>query len=509
MSPLRSISSLGLLLFVVAARALSQDEYSKPISWSFELPASTTVVPFSRPLDTAADSGITRADPLKQSISDNVGSFLNSNEIHLDAAGQQHPSQPAAPYLKPWPPIKWPVRPSANEQRVTFADGLNTTMPWSANSSNSDWSSRITPSATDAAAENYLYIGQQVGSGQPDQVAIAPTDLNFSNHLASPSQPHGNAINAHALNYLSLLTKPTHHLDPSNPLDWTRFGELAQRTALPPVQFLRPPDHKQPGWQKTQFSGKKQAGPAAKSAWFKPFAPKRRSYETISELNQYSPRTAATSVYFDDSLEAINRPRDPMEQASGDGQLKTNKDYLSASYASLPVIYETGAPMAIERKNSKLEAQDDQLNSLIDSFASGSKYSQISASMPTFYGHASYPALHHMPVHTTHRKGLEKSLGVSILVGIGAALISFLIISNLFLSVPLFAMTLMQLLNGSPMLMPNNNNNNGNNQVPNNNNNPIPNNNNNPSTNGRKRRHIQDIEFEERIQKVLSDSSRY
>lgn len=502
----------NLLIVALSTQAISQEDYPRPTSWSYELPSSSTVAPFSRPLDVSIpNSGQTRSEATKQQSTtmDNFNDALPDMGQHQTVA---QVSAATAPYLKPWPQISWSLHQPGNDNqgRVTFSDGLNTTMPWLTNQSTSDWSSRLIPSSVDSTVDNHPSISQQqLVSNQPEfQASGSPAEINsFPNQ--PPSQFHNQVVNKHALNYLSLLAKPTITGDPVEPVDWTRFAatnEVAQHVAIPikGSHLLNRLD-KQPVVQKMQNSHhtNKQTNTPGNSAWFKTFSPKRRSYDTISEVNQYSPRMAATSVYFDDSLETLAGRKD-LDQINMDGQFKTNKDYLSTSYASLPVIYETAPMAAIERKNLKLERNhDEQLGSLIDSLASGSKYSMTAAAMPSYYA-TGYPAIHHLP-HATHRKGLEKSLGVSILVGVGAALISFLIISNLFLSVPLFAMTLMQLLNGSPMLMPTNNNN-GNNQVPNNNN-QTPNG--QTANNGRKRRNIQDIELEGRIQKALSDSGRY
>lgn len=61
-----------------------------------------------------------------------------------------------------------------------------------------------------------------------------------------------------------------------------------------------------------------------------------------------------------------------------------------------------------------------------------------------------------------HQRKSEKSLAVPILVGIASALVSFLILTNVFLALPLLAMAFMQFFNrDQQMIIPPNNNNNG------------------------------------------------
>lgn len=82
---------------------------------------------------------------------------------------------------------------------------------------------------------------------------------------------------------------------------------------------------------------------------------------------------------------------------------------------------------------------------------------------PLIYSYHGHPYMaHHKQVSTRS----EKALLTPVLIGVAAALISFLIISNLFLTLPLFAMTLWQLLNGSGMMMMPNGNGNNNNNMP-------------------------------------------
>lgn len=163
-------------------------------------------------------------------------------------------------------------------------------------------------------------------------------------------------------------------------------------------------------------------------------------------------------------------------------------------------------PRTIQDRRSKdMEEDSQQLDNLLnpswpgvgqygaDNMMTGSKLHHVSYQMhPGYYA----PAYSQMMSHK--RFGVEKSLTVPILVGIGAALISFLIISNLFLTIPLFAMTLLQLLDGGMMVMPNNNNQNS---IPSssNNNSPF----NQLPSGKRRKREVQVTEPEIRLQKAI------
>lgn len=102
----------------------------------------------------------------------------------------------------------------------------------------------------------------------------------------------------------------------------------------------------------------------------------------------------------------------------------------------------------------------------------------------------------------------EKSLKKPIIVGIVAGLISFLVISNVFLAIPLLAMTLLQLFNNQMLIPPNSNNNNGYRQPNNNNNN---NNNQSAATFYRRdKRYVRDHEFtyEDLVHRALDEVHR-
>jgi len=129
---------------------------------------------------------------------------------------------------------------------------------------------------------------------------------------------------------------------------------------------------------------------------------------------------------------------------------------------------------------TKLGSSFQSPSALEGSSLFGNKYVRSSTGMAPIYVATTYPSGHYnhgqhhiktiafaKPRHAGHEKGLI----TPVLVGIGAALISFLIISNLFLSIPLLAMTLFSFFNGNMMMMamPNgmgNNNNAGPNNQP-------------------------------------------
>lgn len=131
---------------------------------------------------------------------------------------------------------------------------------------------------------------------------------------------------------------------------------------------------------------------------------------------------------------------------------------------------------------------------------------------PSFRHHSTMPAIYvtsAYPLGSPSHKSLARhahdksSLIHPILVGVLAALVSFLILSNLFLSIPLLAMTLFQLFNGAStmmMMLPNGNQN----MMPSNNNqqNPSAPTNNQPMTNGRRRRR-RDLWPDEREEAIL------
>lgn len=250
---------------------------------------------------------------------------------------------------------------------------------------------------------------------------------------------------------------------------------------------------------------------STKSPWFKSFATKRRSYEQPSN-EQQSNMPRIESVSFDDTVEVPRLSKE--HQHVGNTNSRGIKEYLT-SYTNLPLFIDTTPTM--EKKNMKGSSsmgEEDYIGSHSDGmFAVAGK--TPSYGLSHYYPAYPYSHGHHI---VAPRKGLEKSLGLSILVGIGAALISFLIISNLFLSVPLFAMTLLQLLQGNNvfpnnmmpsnnMMPPNNNmmppNNNNNQNTPPNNQNQ---NGNGQSTNGRKRRDVYDVNLEKRVRKAIGIS---
>lgn len=222
-------------------------------------------------------------------------------------------------------------------------------------------------------------------------------------------------------------------------------------------------------------------------AWLKPFSSKRRSYDPLI-MNDGA---QISKVKFDDG----NDFEPSLQQKSFN-----NKDY----YTNIPSqIFYDSSPS----QTSQSIIERDNINSIVDNLIASSRYSGVTHHnpMPIYYSAGFYPTGHKYSFSS--RKGLEKSIGYPVLIGIGAALISFLVLSNLFLTIPLLAMTLMQFLNGNNMIMPYNNNNNNNNPTPNN-----PNNGNNGQTtvNGRKKRDLRHIELEQKIHSAIEEmATRY
>ena len=168
---------------------------------------------------------------------------------------------------------------------------------------------------------------------------------------------------------------------------------------------------------------------------------------------------------------------DPFVRAKlgGGPQSELAQDDNLASYSSLPLVLSAG-----EARRSKAADDDDNL------LAAGHHQ------MPVYLNSYPLKAVHIAPRH-------EKSMTKPILVGVAAALISFLIISNLFLSIPLLAMTLLSFFNGNLMMLPNNMNNMNNMMPPNQNNNPNSNGSNQSSNGRRRRRRALDSDLEQKI----------
>lgn len=103
--------------------------------------------------------------------------------------------------------------------------------------------------------------------------------------------------------------------------------------------------------------------------------------------------------------------------------------------------------------------QDDYYPAASQMLGSGTKF--VSSTVPLYMAASGYYSPHKLTLSAAPRHHRDKALLSPVLIGIGAALISFLIISNLFLSIPLLAMTLFSFFNGNMMmLLPNNHNNN-------------------------------------------------
>lgn len=155
-------------------------------------------------------------------------------------------------------------------------------------------------------------------------------------------------------------------------------------------------------------------------------------------------------VHFDEPLDqpAANFEDKELDQ-SGNSH---GRDFVTLWYDS-PQTNLISEPR-IAKQTTAHDTQPPVAASMVDNLFSSSKYS--AHHMPAIY---SIP----VPIADTSHKmisrkgGLDKSIMVSILVGIGAGLLSFLLISNLFLSIPLLAMTLLQFYNSQNMIMPNNN----------------------------------------------------
>lgn len=233
-------------------------------------------------------------------------------------------------------------------------------------------------------------------------------------------------------------------------------------------------------------ASKQQQQPAKQTAranlWFRrQNAPKRRSFEP----QQSAPYLTRLSP-VEDAAELMSR-------SYSDHDLGLSKDAQS-SFASLPLLYESSPTVEVKSIKPLFE---DASQASADNLVAASKYSAVQHTPTVHAIYATYPAA--FASHKVKsRKGLEKSLGIPVLVGIGAGLLSFLIVSNLFLSIPLLAVTLMNFLNGNNMFAPNQNQNPAqpasNNQT--------------PTTNqlGRKRRDLSSqFPFEANIQRAIEN----
>lgn len=442
--PLAALISLLSIVSLTQVFASQMSKQSKPINWSVEYSPTSTSTPINHQTDNER----------RQFDSD----MTLSQDSLFDPQRDSPQAQPKS--------VGWSgISEVPNEQQVAekqFAETMKQLMSiqLAGTNSSSQWSKTRELENDQRTQTLNNNLDQQIYSIEPpmlvNSMTRAPVDQLGPNH-GLPNYITRGVVNRPP----AVLVDPFWNALSKDLVQ--RLGVLKEGQLLNPIDFqtFKPPSSKQ----------------ASKLPWFKTLGTKRRSFESIND-NQIVPRT--TNVNFDDNIE-MSRFRD-LDQSNG----KT-KDYL-ASYSSMPYVYDIAPSM--ERKNIK-HSDEDHVNSLDNYIATGSK--SIGHSMPSFY--TAYPAYN---AHVAPRKGLEKSLGIPILVGVGAALISFLIISNLFLSVPLFAMTLLQLLNGNSLLPNNNSNNNGNN--PNN----TPNNQNGQTTNGRKRRDLHELELEHRIQRAIS-----
>lgn len=208
---------------------------------------------------------------------------------------------------------------------------------------------------------------------------------------------------------------------------------------------------------------------------------KRRSYEPLIDIDSTRP----SPINFDDSLETTKLSDLDNRLAPG------RREYLASLANQLPPTHESPSYLL---KNAKLNGDytREAVTPLIDNLFAGSKFSYPTYNQPAHYLYH-YPASYSLHPHKFGgRKSLEKSLGLPILIGVGAGLISFLIISNLFLSIPLFAMTMMQLNGNNGIVIP-----------PSNNNNSQPPNTPNALAIGRKKRDISKTYFEDALLEAL------
>lgn len=119
--------------------------------------------------------------------------------------------------------------------------------------------------------------------------------------------------------------------------------------------------------------------------------------------------------------------------------------------------------------------------------------------MPTYY--ATYPAYFGHKVAFAARKS-EKSIATPIAIGVGSALLSFLILSNVFLALPLIAIAFTQIFNSNNLIIPPYN-------QPNIPYNPSNNNNGNNGQNlslGRRKRQIYAFDFEPTLYRALNSN---
>lgn len=236
------------------------------------------------------------------------------------------------------------------------------------------------------------------------------------------------------------------------------------------------------------------ASPPRSSPWLKALAARiGRSPSSSSELQaddlNLTPRSS--KVTFDDHPGQLDTDSSTISPSSK-RDLSNSLQYA----ANLPLLYEA-ISQASESRNSRSPGATLDEDSLDDSLASSSRfhaYGHHHQVQPRIY--AAFPApysLNYKSHPSSSRKGVEKS----ILVGVGSALISFLILSNIFLSLPLLAMFLIHFISGTNIFPLYGNNN----QTPNNGN---QNNGQQPTANGRKKRSIEYELLSDQVTQAIS-----
>lgn len=317
------------------------------------------------------------------------------------------------------------------------------------------------------------------------------TYFSFADHLAPlQSRPHMQMKNPHLTPRSSESNSVwTNSEDPSD------FGSNLHRVVSRQLtEFLpNPKSNKPPHPFERRFSQRNTPfNPITQGKnppWLRAIASRigrSPSSNNDANLEDSGLSSRASKVTFDDQT-----GQQDMESPSTSGSSKRDLS-SSVNYHSLPLIYESVA-QASEGRNSKSPLLVDE-ESMGDSIAAQSRYSAYGHQHPLIQPHiyAAFPGpygLSYKNSPASSRKGVEKS----ILVGVGSALISFLILSNIFLSLPLLAITLMHLIGGTNLLPPFGNNN----QTPNGNTNGQ------PTTNGRKKREIDHDLLNERVYQAI------
>lgn len=426
---------------------------SKPMSWSIELNPTVTVAP-TRQWWYENENENRKQTP-------NGGINLNISQDSLFDELRENPTLAKAAQQ-----TSWTFNP---EQEVgsRYASALKAPAQ-SANINLTHWPRLDGPSEPIEA--NYLAQANLFS-----RQSAAPTSQFLAGDQLFPSSRPQSSFSLEPQNYLDMAAPKLVQARTSNPAQNQApqlFIQQATRMLPmildPPSRILAPSNVVEPrGFRLNPFIS----------------SSKRRSHS--SRTDNVASKSSKMST-LQDALEAA-------KQGELDLSDSLNSIDLLASLNTLPVIFDSTP--SVVRRSTKIR-DDLHDSSMTDNLIASSKYMGHISHHPMSTLYDSYPSYSSYKYSSPmHRKGLEKSLGVPILLGIGAALISFLIISNLFLSIPLFAMTLMQFLNGNNMIMPNvfppnnNNNNNQNGQVP---------------RGRRRRRDIHASQLELRIEKAIA-----